>query len=169
MTLFPLRDLSPRVGALKYIVIILFCIVALVNCTNNTPATITDTLIEEARVIRVIDGDTIEIEGGVRVRYVGIDAPETYPQAEYYGPEATAKNRELVEGLSVRLERDISDKDKYGRLLRYVWVGDVFVNAELVKLGYAEAHAYPPDVKYQELFSRLEEEAVNAGLGIWKR
>lgn len=155
---------------MKYLLLlILFCIVALVNCAVDTPVNTTGHATEEVLVIRVIDGDTIEIEGGMRIRYIGIDAPETYPQTEYYGPEATAKNKELVEGLTVRMERDISDKDRYGRLLRYVWVDDILVNAELVRLGYAEAHAYPPDVKYQELLSQREEEAIFAGLGIWKK
>jgi micrococcal nuclease len=67
----------------------------------------------------------------------------------------------------VRLEKDISETDKYGRLLRYVYVGDLFVNAELVKLGYAQVATYPPDVKYQEYFLTLQREAEEAGRGLW--
>jgi len=119
------------------------------------------------RVIRVIDGDTIEIEGGARVRYIGIDTPETYGEAECYGWEATAKNRELVEGKRVRLVKDVSEADRYGRLLRYVYVDGVFVNAELVRLGYALAVTYPPDVKYADLFLSLQGEAKEAGRGLW--
>jgi len=123
---------------------------------------------EQALVVRVIDGDTIEIAGGARVRYIGIDTPEVYPEMEYYGAEAWEKNSELVEGKMVKLEKDVSDKDRYGRLLRYIYVDGVFINAELVRLGYASAVAYPPDIKYKELFNRLEEEAKEAGIGIWR-
>ena len=81
---------------------------------------------EQALVIRVIDGDTIELQDGSRVRYLGIDTPET---DEYYYTEATAKNRELVEGKIVELQSGKRDQDKYDRLLRYVYVNGVFVNA----------------------------------------
>jgi len=120
-----------------------------------------------ARVIEVIDGDTIIIEGGYRVRYIGIDTPEIHPAIEAYGMEALAANRRLVEGKEVRLERDISETDRYGRLLRYVYVDDIFVNAELVRLGLAEAKAYPPDVRHQDYLEELEAEAREAGRGIW--
>jgi micrococcal nuclease len=122
-----------------------------------------------ARVVRVIDGDTIEIEDGARVRYIGIDTPEVYPYTEFYGEEALQKNRELVEGKAVRLEADVTDKDQYGRLLRYVYVDGLFVNAELVRLGYARAFPYPPDTSHQELLSRLEDGARDAGIGLWQR
>ena len=67
----------------------------------------------------------------------------------------------------VRLERDSSEEDRYGRWLRYVWVGDTFVNAELVRRGYARARVYPPDVEYQDILGQLEEEARSARKGIW--
>lgn len=138
------------------------------TATPPTPA-----LATEASVVRVIDGDTIEVDiGGTlyKVRYIGINTPETvHPTRgeEPYGKEASAKNRELVDGKVVRLERDVSEADKYGRLLRYVWVGDLFVNAELVRLGYAQVVTYPPDVKYQDLFLQLQREAREAGRGLW--
>lgn len=121
----------------------------------------------QVRVVRVVDGDTIEIAGGAHVRYIGMDTPETYPEVEFYGPEAKAKNIELVEGKLVTLEKDVSDTDRYGRLLRYVYVDGVFVNGELVRLGYAEAVAYPPDTRYQWQLDQLEKEAKAAKLGIW--
>lgn len=104
------------------------------------------------------------------MRYIGIDTPETvHPSkpVEYMGKEASAKNKELVDGKTVRLEKDVSETDKYGRLLRYVYVGDLFVNAELVRLGYAQVATYPPDVKYQDLFLVLQREAREAGRGLW--
>lgn len=121
----------------------------------------------QVRVVRVIDGDTIEIEGGERVRYIGIDTPEVYPSAQYYGMEAWEKNQELVGGCLVTLERDVSDRDQYGRLLRYVYVDGVFVNAELVRLGYARAEFYPPDTRHSELLEQLEDEAREAHRGLW--
>jgi micrococcal nuclease len=123
---------------------------------------------DQVRVVRVIDGDTIEIEGGERVRYIGIDTPEVHPSVEYYGIEAWEKNQELVGGCLVTLERDISDRDHYGRLLRYVYIGGVFVNAELVRLGYARVESYPPDTKHHELLEQLEDEAKEAHRGLWR-
>lgn len=122
-----------------------------------------------AEVIQVIDGDTIIIEGGYRVRYIGIDAPEIYPKVEAFGLEAWLANRQLVEGKEVRLERDVSETDKYGRLLRYVYVDDILVNAELVRLGLAWAKAYPPDTKYQDYLEELEQQARRAGRGMWAK
>lgn len=124
-----------------------------------------------ARVIRVIDGDTIEIEGGEVVRYIGIDAPETVDprkSVECFGVESSNKNKELAEGKIARLEKDITDRDKYNRLLRYVWIGDAFVNLELVKQGFSYSYSYPPDVKYQDQFVKAQREAKEAGRGLWK-
>ena len=122
-----------------------------------------------ARVVEVIDGDTITIEGGYRVRYIGIDTPEIYPGLEAYGQEAWQANRRLVGDKRVRLERDISETDKYGRLLRYVYIDDILVNAELVRLGLAQAKTYPPDTKYQAYLEKLESEARQAGRGMWQK
>ena len=122
---------------------------------------------DTALVIEVIDGDTITVEGGYRVRYIGIDTPEVYPDLEAFGTEAWQANRRLVEDKEVRLERDISETDKYGRLLRYVWVDDILVNAELVRQGLARTKAYPPDTKYQDYLEQMETEAREAGRGVW--
>ncbi|MGQ9572176.1 MAG: thermonuclease family protein [Dehalococcoidia bacterium] len=126
-----------------------------------------------AEVARVIDGDTIAVViDGVeyRVRYIGIDTPETvHPSkaVECYGREASQRNRELVEGKTVELEKDVSETDQYGRLLRYVWVDGEMVNAILVEEGYAAVVTYPPDVKYQELFLELQRQAREKGRGLW--
>lgn len=126
-----------------------------------------------AGVTSIIDGDTIAvvIDGrSYRVRYIGIDSPETADPVhgrEPFSAEATEANRRLVAGRVVGLERDTSETDRYGRLLRYVWVGNVLVNAELVRQGYAHAATFPPDVKYQALFLRLQQEAQAAGRGLW--
>ena len=127
----------------------------------------------EAKVVRIVDGDTIQVDINgylYKVRYIGMDTPETvHPTkpVEYFGKEASEKNRELVEGKTVLLEKDVSEVDKYGRLLRYVWVDGVMANAELVRLGYAQVVTYPPDVKYQEYFVQLQREAQEGGLGLW--
>jgi len=122
-------------------------------------------------VTRVVDGDTVVLQGGERVRYIGIDTPETvHPQepVEYMGPEASAFNRKLVEGRRVRLEFDAQERDRYGRLLAYVYVGEVFVNAELLRAGYARVMTVPPNVKHSEEFLRLEREARAAEIGLWR-
>jgi len=121
----------------------------------------------EARVTRIIDGDTIEVEIGgfiFGLRYIGIDCPEP---GQYGCEEATQANRQLVEGRTVHLEKDVSDIDRDGRLLRYVYVEDILVNAELVRQGYATAWTYPPDVAYSDLFVQLAIEAKEAGRGLW--
>ncbi|MDO8692417.1 MAG: thermonuclease family protein [Dehalococcoidia bacterium] len=125
---------------------------------------------QEARVARVIDGDTIELASGQRVRYIGINTPElndSRSTVRAWAEKGKEKNRELVEGKTVTLERDVSETDQYGRLLRYVYVNGLMVNSELVKLGYAYAVSYPPDVKQQSLFSQLAREAQAAGRGLW--
>ena len=119
---------------------------------------------EEAVVTGIIDGDTIEIEGGESVRYIGIDAPE---EDEPYCQEATEANRNLVEGKRVRLEKDVEDKDEYGRLLRYVWVYHTMVNAELVRFGYAYSYSYRPNTRYQEYILQMEKEAREQQRGLW--
>jgi micrococcal nuclease len=121
--------------------------------------------IDTVAVVRVIDGDTIVIDGGDHVRYIGIDSPET---DEFYYSEASQLNTDLVAGKKVRLESDVTDKDKYGRLLRYVYVGDIFVNAEMVRQGCAWSTAYPPDVKYQVYLEAMEKEARESERGFWK-
>ncbi|UCF27525.1 MAG: thermonuclease family protein [Chloroflexota bacterium] len=125
---------------------------------------------EIAYVERVIDGDSIEVMLNrelVGLRYIGLDAPEI---GMPFSIEASKFNQDMVEGQIVLLERDTTNKDRYGRLLRYVYLQDgTLVNDQLVKLGFARALAYPPDVKYQELFNSSEEEAMESGIGLWAK
>jgi len=119
-------------------------------------------------VSRVIDGDTIELNSGERVRYIGINTPEiTLGKNECFGAEASKENKKLVEGKYVLLERDVSETDKYDRLLRYVWLGDVMVNQYLVAHGYAQVATYPPDVKYQKNFLEAQKIARESKIGLW--
>jgi micrococcal nuclease len=126
-----------------------------------------------APVLTIVDGDTIDVrlEGRtVRVRYIGVNTPETkHPKkgVEPFGKEAAEANRRLVEGKTVRLELDVEKYDRYRRLLAYVYVDDTMINAELVRQGYAQVATYPPNVKYQELFLTLQREAREAKRGLW--
>jgi micrococcal nuclease len=118
-----------------------------------------DTL--SAQVLRVVDGTTIQVDldgGHERVGYLGIEA---------LGPPATGANRHLVQGQRVWLELDAPIRDGEGRLLAYVYVGDLMVNAELVRQGYAQVATYPPNLKYQGLFLTLQGEAREAKRGLW--
>ena len=123
-------------------------------------------------VTKVIDGDTIEIESGQKIRYIGVDTPETrHPNkpVECFGKEASRANKKLVKGKWVRLEKDVSETDRYGRLLRYVYVDDIFVNDYLVRQGYAQAISYPPDIKYQAVFREAEYRARENTVGLWSK
>lgn len=135
---------------------------------------------EQAMVVRVVDGDTIVVDRGFgdeRVRYIGVDTPETVAPGspvEWMGPEASAANRELVEGREVVLEIDVSETDRFGRLLRYVWIRDesrpsgwLFVNLELLARGFAQVVTYPPDVRYVDLYLAAQSAARQAGRGLW--
>ncbi len=126
---------------------------------------------EWGRVVRVVDGDTIELENGGKVRYVGVNTPESVDprrKVECFGKEASAFNKNLVEGKRIRLERDISDRDKYGRLLRFVYLEDgTLVNEVLVREGYAHASPYTPDISKKELFREAEMDARIHTRGLW--
>lgn len=121
-------------------------------------------------VKRVIDGDTILLANGQRVRYIGIDTPETkhpYRPVEEMGEEAYLYNKDLVEKKWVRLEFDVEKRDKYNRLLAYVYVGDTFVNAKLIEDGFAQVYTVSPNIKYHELFLKLQRQARQNKRGLW--
>jgi len=134
---------------------------------DETPATAT------VVVSRVVDGDTVEVQLGGEtedVRYIGVDTPETVkPGApvDCFGPQASAFNHRLVEGRRVRLVLGEERRDVYGRLLAYVYLGDRFVNAELVRRGLARTLTIPPNDRYAARFERLEIAASRAGRGLW--
>jgi endonuclease YncB( thermonuclease family) len=104
---------------------------------------------EVAKVAHVIDGDGIRLSDGREVRFIGIDAPEmanVFGEREPWAQEAADANARLVAGRQVRLMREVSETDRHGRLLRHVYVGDTWINGELVRLGLATVLAIPPDV-----------------------
>ena len=145
--------------------LVLFCLFLLtfsLSCSKDK---------EAPKVNRVIDGDTIDVYIGTdiqRVRLIGINTPEI---GQPYAHEATEALKDLVLKKEVRLEKDISETDRYGRLLRYVYVsangGEIFVNEEMVRNGYAQVMTIPPDVKYTSLFVSAQREAQEAKRGLW--
>ncbi|MFD2968652.1 thermonuclease family protein [Sphingobacterium bambusae] len=125
----------------------------------------------------MVDGDTFVVENGTKkgdkVRLIGVDAPETRNTSRkkigYYGEESKVFLTKLLTNKKVRLVEDVGKRDRYGRILAYVYLGKTFVNAELVKKGYAQVYTVPPNVKYAKLFVELEREARNHGRGLWKK
>ncbi len=131
---------------------------------------------ESGSVVRVVDGDTIDVKiGGAekRVRLIGVNAPESVkPETpvECYGKEASDYAKKLLEGKQVRLETDRSNTDKYDRLLRYVYLasnGNSTVNELIVEGGYARAVSYPPNTKYDSAFKAAELRAQEKEAGLW--
>lgn len=149
-----------------------------IEVTNEATTTGIITGGEIVTVAYVIDGDTIDLTDGRRVRYIGIDAPETahaQKPAECFGIAAREENKRMVDGKSVRLEKDSSDEDSYGRLLRYVFVGppaseagEDLVNEQLVKNGFADAWNVPPDEKYKSVLFTAQTEARESHRGLWE-
>ncbi len=136
----------------------LFCLL----CLSCTPRVADDNYL----VVRVLDGDTIELANGEKLRYIGIDTPE---KSDPYYEEAKEFNRKLVEGRRIRIEFDVQKRDKYDRLLGYVYVSDTFVNAELLKEGLAVLYTYPPNVKYVDYFTEVQKEARQHKRGFWSQ
>src|SRR4051812_2509746 len=125
-----------------------------------------------ARVERVVDGDTIGLAGGERVRYIGVDTPEAVKPGtpvQCYAKAASHFNARLVEGRRVRLRYDAERQDRYGRTLAYVFRSQdgLFVNAELVRRGYATTLTIPPNVAHADDFRQLARGARRAGRGLW--
>lgn len=148
--------------------------------SDTSPATSSATFgIEGERVLvtEVVDGDTIKIEGNLTIRLLGIDTPETKDprkSVQCFGKEASNKLKNLIEGKVVILEKDVTETDKYKRLLRYVYLpldgGNLlFVNDYLVREGFARALTYPPDVKYTEQFLDAQGWAKEEKRGLWGR
>jgi micrococcal nuclease len=127
-----------------------------------------------ATVLRAVDGDTILVRGAggrtERVRYIGVDTPESVKPntpVQCFGHEASDFNRSLVQGRKVRLVPDHEPEDKYGRSLAFVYVGDTFVNAELLRQGYARTIEIEPNTSKAEYFAGLERVAIRTNKGLW--
>ena len=148
-----------------------------INFSRHTGSTsrIHNNGLHKYTVSRVVDGDTIELSNRERVRYIGIDVPEIRERngsgwaynPRPYGEEARKFNEKLVEGKSVRLEFDVQKRDKYRRLLAYVYSGDKMANLEMVREGFAMVYTYPPNIKYAEKFLEAQREARDNKRGLW--
>lgn len=148
------------------------------DITQNEATAASSRFKESGEVVKVVDGDTIDvrINGTVkRLRYIGVNTPETVDPrvgVQCFGKEASEENKKIVLGQTVFLEKDVSDTDRYDRLLRYVYLSlntgqMLFVNDYLVREGYAQVSTYPPDVKYVERFKAAENEARSSNKGLW--
>lgn len=123
------------------------------------------------KVSRVIDGDTFEIQGGIKVRLIGIDTPEMKNKnktIDCFALEAKKKAEDLLTNKEVVLEKDVSETDRYGRLLRYVYLNGEMINDTLVKDGFAKISTFPPDVKNAQIFLASERMAREAKAGLWQ-
>jgi micrococcal nuclease len=124
-------------------------------------------------VIKVSDGDTIHVtyQGrDERVRLIGVDTPEVSwygGQGECFGEQASLYTKGRLDGKRVRLEFDVDPRDRYGRLLAYVFLGNELYNLTLVQLGYATADRVPPDTARATVFAAAEREAKASGRGLW--
>lgn len=174
----PLTQLPIRLPQRALALVLVVCCTLMVSCVAEETAQPDTSQADTVEVLRAVDGDTIIVEiGGVeeRVRYIGIDAPESVQPnqpVECYGREAAEANATLVDGEPVVLQRDVTDRDRFGRLLRYVYVdGDAddgtLVNIELVRNGFAESVSYEPDVTRQDALDQAEQEARGEERGMW--
>ncbi|WP_409295985.1 excalibur calcium-binding domain-containing protein [Peribacillus sp. SCS-26] len=135
--------------------------------------------LELVTVGRVVDGDTIETSDGRKVRFIGVNTPESTTRTEKYGKEASNYTASKLNGKKVWLQKDVSETDRYSRLLRVIWLAiptddrsekeirAKMFNADLVLKGYAEPSTYAPDVKYSDLFAKFAREARSSGSGLW--
>jgi len=169
------------------VVLVAFLASAMAFAVGNTDAAAkASPKYTKAVVVRIVDGDTIDVKWlagpklpSTRVRLIGVNAPESTTRIEPFGKEAASYTRKQLQGRVVWLEKDISEKDRYGRALRYVWLTEPpakptfqdarksMFNARLVAEGYAQVATFPPDVKYADLFVQLQREARAAKKGLW--
>lgn len=145
------------------------------NENENTKINTDLSDLSEYKVVRVVDGDTfiIDYKGKEeRVRLIGIDTPESVHPNESKNTEEGIKTsnytKERLDGKMIKLELDVQERDKYGRILAYIYVDGNMYNKELLELGYAKLATYPPNVKYVDDFTKLQEEARENKVGIWK-
>ncbi|AUM93703.1 TPA: thermonuclease family protein [Clostridium botulinum] len=149
------------------------------NIKSNNYVEKNNLSLKKATVYRVIDGDTIILNTGEKVRFIGVNCPEDTTKHEQFGREATLYTKSILEDKTVYLEKDISNTDKYGRLLRYVWleipesnsdqeINSKMFNAMLLSNGFGQQSTFPPNVKYVDTFTNYEREARNAKKGLWK-
>lgn len=177
------------------IIALVFLIPTLKSLFNNKTAIskLGRNNLEKAQVVKHVDGDTVHVkfeDGRIeKLRFIGVDAPELaneYREAEFYAEEASKYLRDLIYEKTIYLEKDVSDRDQYNRLLRYVWLESALdnvdfdnitkadlanhmVNAKLLVEGYAKLVTFPPDVKYHNFLREFNKEARKNSLGLWRK
>jgi micrococcal nuclease len=157
---------------MRRLTLLAFLLVAAVAAANGTSILPGQGETETGRVTRIVDGDTIVV-GQEKVRLIGVDTPETKKPGtpvQCFGKAATAETTRLVEGRRVRLELDAEERDRYGRLLAYVYrePDGLFVNAELVRRGFATSLTIPPNVRHADRFVDLQRTARSKDRGLWR-
>lgn len=161
-----------------FIVIIVPLLLSMAACQSNEEissnlTTPDGTPLISATVTNVVDGDTIDVEikgQDERVRLLLIDTPETkHPSkpVQSFGPEASEYTKTALLGKQVGLEKDVSERDQYGRVLAYIWLDDKMHNEALIEKGLARVATFPPDIKYVDRFREVQLEAQQKGVGIW--
>ncbi len=124
------------------------------------------------KVVYIYDGDTVKLSNGEKVRYIGIDTPEmnyNNPPAEYFAQEAKEYNAKLVLGKKVKLEFDVVKRDKYGRLLAYVYIDGKHISQDMIERGFAKVLMIPPNLKFADYFLTLQNLAKEEKRGIWSK
>ncbi len=141
----------------------------LAPASTPTPAAVPPGLVT-CIVTNVVDGDTIDVANcsdAGRVRLILVDTPEVFGGVQCYGREASGYTRSRLLGQTVQLEKDVSNTDRFGRLLRYVWTEEGLFNEQIVRDGFATLATFPPDIKYVERIRAAQQEAYEAGRGLW--
>ncbi len=154
----------------RVILVIFVLLVSSFLSNNEKPEEEIYDKLDQNTVVRVVDGDTVELANGEKVRYIGMDTPESVDPrkpVECFAKQATIRNKELVLGKVVTLKSDAANRDRYGRLLRYVYVEDKFINLQLISEGYAYSVSFPPNIKYQDIFDNAEKIARERNEGLW--
>lgn len=173
-----------KVKTLKYLFsfIIILCILApVIFICTAAPSTVKT---EKATVVRIIDGDTIKIKLSANdkeetCRLIGVNTPESTTRTEYFGKEASEYTKKQLTGKTVYIQKDVSDRDRYGRILRYVWLSQPtseseseiktkLYNSRIISYGYGQVMTVPPDIKYQSIFLKLQDTARKSKVGLWK-
>ena len=117
-------------------------------------------------VVHIVDGDTFDVDSGERIRMLGIDTPE---RGEYFYKEAKNRLAELIEGKEVKLVKDVSERDRYGRLLRHVYYNNEWINKKMIDEGFARFVTFPPDVSHVEVFEKAQRGARDNKRGMWAK
>ncbi|GIQ67479.1 hypothetical protein DUZ99_08535 [Xylanibacillus composti] len=165
---YPLRFRLPAIIGLLVLSVLLMA-----GCSSAPDSDASDSNRISAKITRVVDGDTMKAMIGDKeetIRLLLIDTPETvHPNKEVqpFGPEASNFAKEMLTGQDVMLEFDVSERDRYGRLLAYLWIGDRMFNEMLLEQGLARVAVYPPDIRHVDRFREIQKTAQLAGVGIW--